>query len=599
MNSENRITRSMIARVLVGLFLYAPMAFSQTDVVMNAMRDEMDRSKKELKLGDDEKPYYIEYRVEDSTATVITATLGVLSANHTSHNRQLNVQVRAGEPKLDNTNFLLTRRFSAGVSGFLGSSRAITLDNDYKVLRRDLWLSTDAAYKQSVSDLSAKRSVLESRKSSETIPDFSPAKPITSLKPEASFSFDHAKAEKLARDSSAIFRSYPEITESQTDITVRELYTRYMNSEGTVFTRSEPVIQVFVRAKTNSVSGAPLMDSFSVFSRSVDAIDEARILRDVKELASELAKFRTAESLDRYNGPVLFEGEAAGQLLGEVIAPGIGATRFPLSDEPQFESAINEFFGQMGGAPLSEKLGGRVMPEFLSVTDRPQLEVFNGIKLLGTRDIDDEGVPTREVKVVEGGVLKTLLSTRTPTNDVKESTGSKGLFGAVPSNLFLMSTKTETSAELRQHLLKLAKARNLEYGLVIRHAGLATLSWIGRFGAINGAAGIGSSDLRVYKLFADGHEERVRGVELASLNANVFRDVTAVGDTPVVYNGPHVPMINAIFQGFGAGSLSGDAMAIGSFISPPILFEEVSLKKSNSSSPKGPLMPSPLSIPVR
>ena len=105
---------------------------------------------------------------------------------------------------------------------------------------------------------------------------------------------------------------------------------------------------------------------------------------------------------------------------------------------------------------------------------------------------------------------------------------------------------------------------------------------------------LNSSSIEIYKLFADGHEERVRGVEISSLTPRSFKDISAVGDKATVYQGPHIPMMTAIFSGFGGTSFSGDVLALGSFVAPSILFEELSLKKANLVAPTAPIVPSPL-----
>jgi PmbA/TldA metallopeptidase C-terminal domain len=586
-----RFAMAIITLLFVAL---APALVAQEDVVMRAARDEMERSKTQLHLDGMEKPYYIEYIIDDTSMTVIGATLGVLTGNNTDVARTLSLQVRVGDYAFDNTNFLAVQTFSGGV-GMLPLRRALPLDDDYDQIRREIWLATDGAYKRSASGIAAKRSVLQTRKYSDNIPDFTPHKAVLIVQPRVEMNFDRARIEKLVRDVSAVFRGTPDVIDSAVDFLVRNVYTRYLNSEGTTFTRAEPMLTIHVRAHTRAADGLPLEDSFAVYGRSVDTFRAAELVERTKKMAARLVKLREAGSIDRYNGPVLFEGEAAGGALSDVFAPAVAAARFPLTDQPQFEMALTQMFDQMGGTGLTEKLGGRVMPEFLDVVDRPHLDSFEGTTLLGTRKIDDEGVPTQDLNIVQGGILTNVLATRTPTAEAKTSTGSKGLFGAVPSNLFLTAKKTETTEQLRQHLLRLAKARGYDYGVIVRHAAEGGFSWITRFAGKMGAPGVASnSSTETYKLFADGHEELVRGVEITSLTATSFKDIIAVGDKPVVYHGSHIPIMNAIFSGFGGGNLTGDVLALGSFIAPAILFEEISLKKANMPAPNPPVVPSPL-----
>lgn len=586
--------RRAIGNLMLLLLALAPALIAQDDVVMKAMRDEMERSKTQLRLADMEKPYYIEYRVDEATTTTIGATLGVLTGKDTARTRTLNLQVRVGDYAFDNTNFLSVQSFATRM-GMLGGFRTLPLDDDYQQIRREIWLGTDTAYRAAATGIAAKKSVLQTRKYSTKLPDFTAQKPVSIIEPRTEAKLDEAAAEKLVRDLSAVFRATPDIISSEVQLIVRNLYTRYVNSEGTTFVRSEPVVRVHVEANGRAVDGLPVQDSYSLYARGMEVLRADELVRRTKSMAERLVKMREAQEIERYNGPVLFEDEAAGAVLSDVFAPAIGATRFPLTDEPQFETAFQQMIGQMGGTSLTEKLGGRVMPEFVDVADRPHVEAFDGKTLLGARKVDDEGVPTQELSIVESGILKTVLGTRTPTAEAKASTGSKGLFGAVPWNLFLTAKKTETSKELREHLLRLAKARGYDYGVVVRQAGEGGLSWIARFAGNMGAPGAPSTaTAEIFRVYADGREEPVRGVEIGGLTANSFKDIVAVGDKPTVYHGPHIPMMNAVFGGLAGGNLNGDPFALGSFVTPAILFEEVALKKANTPTPNPPVVPSPL-----
>jgi hypothetical protein len=101
----------------------------------------------------------------------------------------------------------------------------------------------------------------------------------------------------------------------------------------------------------------------------------------------------------------------------------------------------------------------------------------------------------------------------------------------------------------------------------------------------------GSSLAEVYKLYPDGHEELLQGVEIAEMSAALFKDIVAAGDTPVAYTDEFIPRLGAIFSmGFSANS----DLAVVSCVSPSLLFEEVSLVKSQGPYPNLPVEPSPL-----
>jgi predicted Zn-dependent protease len=291
---------------------------------------------------------------------------------------------------------------------------------------------------------------------------------------------------------------------------------------------------------------------------------------------------------------VLFEGDAAGELFTQQFATGLMAVRTPLSDDSRFEMFFNQMMAQLGGGSFVDKIGGRVLPDFLNVSDNPLAADFKGTKLLGTRSIDDDAVKTRETKLVEHGILKTLLATRDPIRTIPHSTGSRRGWGPVPSNLFVTSDKSMSMDDLHKELLRRAKERGLDYAIVIRRVGgggaAASFMKMAAHMAQQGTEG-GSALAEVYKLYPDGHEELVKGLELAELTPAVFKDIVAAGDTPAVFTDEFIPRIGALFS---MGVSSSSDMPVVSSIVPSLLFEEMSLVKSQGPFPNLPISPSPL-----
>ena len=108
------------------------------------MRDELVRSTDTLQLEELERPYFIEYAVVDTELTVIEATFGASVRNDQTHMRSLRVDVRVGSHELDNSEFVAGPSFIR-IGRF---PRNLVRDDDYDALRHDLWLATDAAYKE-------------------------------------------------------------------------------------------------------------------------------------------------------------------------------------------------------------------------------------------------------------------------------------------------------------------------------------------------------------------------------------------------------------------------------------------------------------------
>jgi predicted Zn-dependent protease len=580
-------------QVLLAIAILASTARAQDDIPMRAMKDELARSLSQIQLQKMDKPYFIAYRMDDLNRTSVSATLGSITEEQPTRLRLVGVEVRVGDYALDNSNYVSLRSLSGGGAGMFNSIRQAPLDDSYGQIRSTFWLATDTQYKKALEDLSAKRAALESRNHTDDIPDFSKAPVMTEIDSPEKTAANLEQLKTLARAISAVFRSTPEIYTSSVDLEYRNFYTRYVNSEGSSFTRAQPVFKLEISARTEASNGTPVGDSIELYGRTAaDLPSQDVLVARTRALADRILKMRAASSIDRYNGPVLFEDDAAAEIFAQQFATGLMAVRTPLSDDSRFEAFFNQMMSQLGGGSFVDKIGGRVLPDFLSVSDNPLAADYKGAKLLGTNKIDDDAVKTRETKIVEHGTLKTLLATRVPVKAVPQSTGSRRGWGPAPSNLFVTSEKSLTRDELRQELLKRAKDRGLDYGIIVRHVGAgAAASFMKMAMRMSRQNQGGNSLAEVYKLYPDGHEELVQGIEIADLTPAAFRDIVAVGDTPVVLTDEFIPRIGALFS---LGLSASSDVPVVSCIVPPLLFEEVSLVKTEGPFPNPPISPSPL-----
>jgi len=593
MKTHMRFSKLLLLPLLI--LFSAAFAVAQDDVAMRAMKDELARSVSELQLQKMEKPYFLAYRMDDVNQYSISAMLGSLTEQQPSRLRLIEVEVRVGDYALDNSNFVSLHSLGAGGAGLLGAIHQAPLDDNYQQIRRDFWLATDTQYKKALEDLSAKRAALEARQHTNDLPDFSKEPSVTvSEKPERDLpSFDELKA--LARDLSAVFLKMPDLYNSSVNLEYRNDYTRYINSEGSTFTRAWPHFKLQINAQTQATDGLPISDSLQFYGRSTaDLPAKDVMLARVRAMGERVLALRSAASIDRYNGPVLFEDDAAGEVFAQQFATGLMAVRTPIGDDPRFEMFFNQLMAQFGGGSFVDKIGGRVLPDFLSVTDNPLLYEYKDVRLLGASQIDDDAVKTRETKLIEHGVLKTLLSTRTPVLSIPHSSGSRRGWGPVPSNLFVTSEKSLSADELRKELLRRAKDRGLDYALVVREVGsgglAASFMKMAMRMAQQGTQGA-SSLAEVYKLTPDGHEELVRGLEIAEITPASFKDIVAAGDTPHVFTDEFIPRIAAMFSMGISGSSDSPVV---SCVVPSLLFDEVSLVKSQGPFPNLPVAPSPL-----
>jgi predicted Zn-dependent protease len=553
---------------LVSLLL-APCVVAE-DALDKAMHDELARSVEKLRMEGLDKPYFIAYRVLDRSEQGVRATFGSLSERSQSHNRFLVAEVRVGDYKLDNTNFFAPSFFSRRPAGFA----VLPLDDDYNELRRDLWLATDDAYKNALEQLSQKRAFLQNKKRTQEVPDMTREEPLNSTDVIPAQSNDMTMAAGLVRELSTLFREMPDVFNSSVHLSANVTEVRYINSEGTSFHYSRPWATLTVQASTQAADGMPLDDSLAIYARSFRELPaKEEIAGRIRDLGTHLKQLRASSTLDLYDGPVLVEGEAAPQLFAQVFAPKLLATHPVLSDNPQVER-------MMENDSYSDKIGARVVSSFLSVKDNPSIDVFAGKPLLGGYKVDYEGVKPGETVVIDHGLLKALLSTRSPSRGITHSTANRRGSGAAPSNLIVSSSESVTADALRKKLLELVKQRGKDYGIIVRQiqgSGASTNISIG-----SGGPPRVNNLVSAYKVFLDNHEELVRNLEFTDITPSTFKDVLAVSDSAAVYSAPF--FFRSPFGGFSPA----DVTPIVSWVVPSMLFEDLPMKTPTGEFPNPP-----------
>ena len=550
-------------------------------VLMQALRDEMARSMEELQLEDAEKPYFLAYRVFENAASSATASLGGLLNMNDGQSRQLIVELRVGDYDFDNTNFMSIRNPSA----MLPAVAALPVDDDYDTLRRQIWLATDTAYKRALDQLAGKRAALQNQTQVEEVADFTREEPYQ-FDGLTESGIDTSPAPGLAVEVSAAMQGMPHLSRSEVRVLTSFDRSWFVNSEGSSFVRETPFIGLYALAASQADDGAQLQDGVHIWARGWEELPDASALTaEVQAMTNRLLERRRAPALDRYSGPVLFEDQAAAELVTQVLGPRLIALRLPTADNPQMEQAMAQFRN-----PFLDKIGGRVLPRFLSIVTDPTLEAHEGVLLHGRQPVDDDGVPARRVVLIERGMLKTLLSTRTPLAEIPASSGSRWRDAPVPSNIIVQPTRGMSAEELKEELFLLAEDRGLDHAVVVRRIGtrLAKLS-SGRLGFFGPEASNVEPLIGVYKVYPDGSEERIRLASLSAFSESDFRNIVAASDATFRHETGFSPVPP------GVPAAGGGIWPI-SVITPALLFEDVTVRRPPGNLRKTPVAPHPFAM---
>jgi TldD protein len=568
---------------------------TETDQTLHAMHDEMERARTRLQIPGVDKPFYIEYRLLDIDVRAVTSSFGALIATSNTRNRFMSIDVRVGDYHLDSSNFIS----EDGFQGFLGTTGEVGIDHDYNSLRQDLWLSTDQAYKQAVTQMSLKQSYLRSLTKPPEIDDFSKATPLVKIDPLVQPDWTSRNWEEESRQASAALRNFPQLNATRVNYYLVYLTYYLMNTEGTTIRTTRKLAAIEAALDTTAGDGMPLHDFYAVYvAAPADLPDPTTVAKSLTQAGTELMSPIGSD----FTGPVLFQGAAAGEILAQALAPSLSGARPPLSTNRGFDQVMQEMGGR---SEWSGRVGTRVLPATMSLIDDPTLKEFNGKLLLGNYEIDDEGVRGQRVQLVENGTLKNLLMSRRPGPEFQVSNGharSALLSDTRPlsSNLFLQAIGGLNPEDLKKKFLESCRDDGHEWCLAVKRMDNPALSSIRQedFSEFIGsvAGGVASGEripLVMYRVYvSDGHEEMVRGGHIEGLQLRSLRNIPAYGDDETVF--PYMQNPAGGFAGTALGAFGSAQGGIPStVISPSLVIDEVEVRGFHGEPRRLPLVDAP------
>jgi hypothetical protein len=532
--------------------------------VLAALEEELHRSMKGLREKGDPPPYFISYLVTENRETRVTASYGALRRNSTDRSRRLDVEVRVGDYTLDNTRRLRDNPFGFAVE--FPRPVSIPVEDDVDALRAALWLETDRKYKAAVERLiQVKTNATVKVKEEDSSADFSRETPQSFVGPLPHVTLDAARWEKKVKEYSALFNRYPEIYESHVSLEAHTTNKYFVNSEGTVLQHGTTHLRVGIYAATKADDGMELYRYEAFDAHSPERLpDDKTVGEAIEQMSKDLPALRAAPVIEPYTGPAILSGRAAGVFFHEIFGHRIEGHR--QKDEAE-------------GQTFAKKINQPVLPEFISVYDDPTQERIGDVDLNGYYLYDDEGVKAQRVTVVENGILKNFLMSRSPAAGFDKSNAhGRKQAGFRPvgrqGNLIVPASQTVSEEKLRQMLIEECKKQGKPFGLMFKDIS-GGFTFTGRF--IPQAFQI--RPIMVYRVYADGQpDELVRGVDLIGTPLISFSKIVACGLKPEVFNG---------YCGAESGFVPVSAVA------PSILTAQIEIQKKEKSADRPPLLPPP------
>ncbi len=541
------LTALVLASTAVALTAEQTRTDAEKDPVLKSMLIELDRSRDQLQLKGFEKPFFLQYRIEDIEDYQAKGDFGASVGDEHRHQRLARVTVRVGDYKSDSS----TARGD-------GSVELAALDNDPLALRAGLWQATDQAYKAALKAYAQKQSQLKQVQTPPQQDDFSRETPVVSLEDTVHLDVDGPAWIKRMCDASGLYRNDPALKVDEKEVQyataifhARSVNSYLVSSEGAIVRKGVTSYEESFAVGTQAADGMHLDRSYGSNGVSLKDLDAAEAFNQhAKVLVASLADLRKAPLVEEeYHGPVLFSADASSDAIHELVASAVTAVRPDLGTEARTKGAF------------ASSYHARVLPEFLDVVDDPSMTTFDGKTLVGAYKIDDEGVPAQPVKLITDGRLENYLIGREPVRDFPKSNGHgrAALTGPARPQISVLNVVAHegfSDADLNQKMLALAKDRGLKSVYFVETLGPEMTPRL------------------LYRISLDGKRELVRGATLDDLDQRALRSgVVAAGKKPYIAN--------------------YDGAVPETILAPALLFDDVTVKRANEKNDKLPFYPPP------
>jgi predicted Zn-dependent protease len=538
-----------------------------SETLLRAMQDEMERTLEHLRLENLSEPYFLAYTVLETQRLELQGNFGALERPLEASSRRIQVEVRTGSREFDDRHFV-------GSQGqtYRPMTGMLPVEDDYDALRAGLWALTDKSYKAALERLARKTVYRESNNIVDVLPDLSEDPVRSSVETLAAGPFERETWEPHIRDVSAVFRNFPAIQSSSVDLHWRAQHVYFVDSEGRSYVKPGHWFELRMKAAAQAADGMILSDDRQMVWSAHDHVPPVDALKAAAEqLARDLTALADAPKIATYLGPVLLEGQAAGEFFSQLLASGVANPR-----EVWVEQKWSRQHYKTGA--LTKRLGLRVIAPIFDVVDDPTRAEFRGRPLTGHYKIDEQGIPAQRVQLVERGILRDLLMSRSPTQERKLSNGHGrgGFFApatAMIGSLFVTPATTMSFEAMKRRLREEAKAFGLGHGILIRR--------------ITEERKRSRDDLLappvlVYEVDVETGEERlVRDAVFSAVTLRALRDIVAASNEQHVYNLAK------------PGPFASSATSRASIVHPSVLLAEMELVETERKPSKPPYLKHP------
>lgn len=522
------------------------------NVYFRAMRDEMARTKNELRVKGAPKPFFAAYKLTRKTEGSVSASFGA-AYRHGSPRTSLSVQayVYAGDAKNNSSGF-------DSDLFYYRPSRVENVPQSYEGIRRALWEASDFAF-LTASDRYEKKVAYKRRKTIlDDGPEFSRAPRAGYAEPIEEFDADAQRYLPLAEKMSALGKDVPYLEQFFVLFSRTQRVVYFLDSENDFYQYAIASVSIRLEAHLRNRDGYK-ENFWEVLSFPADQIpDEAKLMEKSRKFLAQAKQYYAAKRAQPYVGPVLLQPGASGGFFNQLFVRNARYAKPLLSAQDVTDASAGSF---------KDKTGMRVISRMFDVYDRPALHRYGEKLLTGFTPVDDEGVAAQELQLVKKGVLTALPAARNALkfqgrSNGRARLGDNTLPRANLTNVFFEPASPLPAGEMEEKLLDRCRELELEYCYIFSS-----------FPSLNNGQGEMPFAERIYT--KDGHKEPAYGLRLEGVTPRSLRDVIAAGDDAEAFS----------VQDGGGVNLS--------VVAPSVIVDEMEVMPSQRQPNRKPFVPLP------
>ena len=425
-------------------------------LIFKAMEDEMAHVCHELATRHNTVPLFVNYVMERKYISETESSGGVcVNKRNRSIKNNISVHIFLGDSLVTND------------TGVEHHPQNIPDEIGYGRIRDAFRAKSEIAYRAAVQRLDNKKMYLKQNPKptdNAAVPEFKRMPPAVWIGPSALTNpCPVTDMEQLSNRLSKVFSAYPELFNHCVKVYQKRVDYYRLTSEGQKILQPDSVLHISARASIKTDGNEVKTEYYGLDVGGInDLPSEDALIGELHRFAEYMQqKSRATAVEDLYIGPVLYEDDAAMELLAEKIA---------------YHSHSNWISIRNKSDRKHRYLGKQVFPPALSVYQLGSDSVYNGVKLSGYRQVDADGTKPMTLPIIEKGILKNMLTGRVPTLGCPASTGNEHFYESsrtletlyIAGIFHVTSNRPVPYSKLYKRFLKSAKKAGLKHTYIIR-----------------------------------------------------------------------------------------------------------------------------------